>query len=625
MTPDLTPGAIEAIVSGNPFDKPVLQIISSKKITAQGSSADRYRLLLSDGLHSYSHAMLATQLNNLMESGEMDNLSVVKVDKYLCNTIQGDRRVLILLDLNVMARGEDVGQRLGNPQQFKPGEAKNENTVQSNGQPQAQSPVKKEPPAKSYNGPAATTNRPPQAASNFRPGNPQTNNYSVKASTPGTPGSSKVHTIASLTPYQNRWRIRARVTQKSGIRTWSNSRGEGRLFSVNFLDESGEIRATGFNEAVDKFYEMLEVNKVFFVSKGTLKTANKQYSNVNNDYEMTFNNDTMIELCNEDVDLPSVKFEFTKISELESKTPGNTVDLIGVVKSCGEVGTVVGKASQKEITKRDLQLCDQSGMVVNVTLWGNDAKAFDGSNNPVLAVKGARLSDYGGRSASVLASSQLLINPDIREAHLLRGWYDRDGHTSDFQTYRSEGGGGGGGGSATNWKCFSEIKNENIGNGEKADYFTSKATVIFLRKENCMYRACPTESCNKKLIDQGNGMFRCEKCSKEFPNFKWRMILSANIADFSDNQWVTCFQESAELILGKSADELGDMKENNEAAFDQVFQDAMFKSYIFRLRAKVETYNDESRLKTVCVNASPIDWQEQSQRLTEEIAKLRAS
>jgi hypothetical protein len=42
----------------------------------------------------FTDAMLATQLNNLMESGEMDSLSVVQVDKYLCNTIQGDRFVL---------------------------------------------------------------------------------------------------------------------------------------------------------------------------------------------------------------------------------------------------------------------------------------------------------------------------------------------------------------------------------------------------------------------------------------------------------------------------------------------------------------------------------------------------
>ena len=43
-------------------------------------------------------------------------------------------------------------------------------------------------------------------------------------------------------------------------------------------------------------------------------------------------------------------------------------------------------------------------------------------------------------------------------------------------------------GSSTNWKCFSEVKTENMGNADKADYFTSKGTVIFLRKENCMYK-----------------------------------------------------------------------------------------------------------------------------------------
>ncbi len=59
-----------------------------------------------------------------------------------------------------------------------------------------------------------------------------------------------------------RWTIKARVTQKSAIRTWSNSRGEGKLFNMNLLDESGEIRATAFKDEVDKYYDMIEVNKV---------------------------------------------------------------------------------------------------------------------------------------------------------------------------------------------------------------------------------------------------------------------------------------------------------------------------------------------------------------------------
>ena len=62
----------------------------------------------------------------------------------------------------------------------------------------------------------------------------------------------------------------------------------------------------------------------------------------------------------------------------------------------------------------------------------------------------------------------------------------------------------------------------------KADYFSCVATVVYLRKENSMYQACPTQDCNKKVIDQQNGLYRCEKCDREFPNFKYRMILSVS-------------------------------------------------------------------------------------------------
>jgi ssDNA-binding replication factor A large subunit len=35
-----------------------------------------------------------------------------------------------------------------------------------------------------------------------------------------------------------RWTIKARVTVKSDIRHWSNARGDGKLFSVNLLDDT---------------------------------------------------------------------------------------------------------------------------------------------------------------------------------------------------------------------------------------------------------------------------------------------------------------------------------------------------------------------------------------------------
>lgn len=42
-----------------------------------------------------------------------------------------------------------------------------------------------------------------------------------------------------------RWTICARVTNKSQIRTWSNSRGEGKLFSIELVDESVSICQVG--------------------------------------------------------------------------------------------------------------------------------------------------------------------------------------------------------------------------------------------------------------------------------------------------------------------------------------------------------------------------------------------
>lgn len=44
--------------------------------------------------------------------------------------------------------------------------------------------------------------------------------------------------LSSVSSVSPRWTIRARVSNKSSIRTWSNSRGDGKLFTVELVDES---------------------------------------------------------------------------------------------------------------------------------------------------------------------------------------------------------------------------------------------------------------------------------------------------------------------------------------------------------------------------------------------------
>uniref|UniRef100_A0A4W6BXZ8 Replication protein A subunit n=1 Tax=Lates calcarifer TaxID=8187 RepID=A0A4W6BXZ8_LATCA len=602
----ITPWCLQALSNGTGGNDAVLQCVNIRKIDG-GNGPARFRVMMSDGRHTLSSFMLSTQLNIMAEENRLAPNCICVLKKHVTNMLKDGRRIVIILEIDVIKPAEDVAGKIGEPTPYTEGKALKHRQTKA---PQSAPVPESRPPLQ------------PQNRNEVNRGFNRDFGKKAPSAVPNTPGgTSKVVPIASLNPYQSKWTIRARVTNKSTIRTWSNSRGDGKLFSMEVVDESGEIRVTGFNQEVDKFYTLIEVGKVYYISKCSLKIANKQYTSVKNDYEMTFSGESTVIPCDDSCDVPMVQCDFVSISDLENRDKDAIIDVIGVCKSVEEVTRITTK-SNREVTKRTLSLMDMSGKVVTVTLWGEEAEKFDGSGQPIVAIKGAKLSDFGGRSLSASFNSTLMINPDIPEAYKLRGWYDKEGHAMDGQSLTELKGGSGGGN--TNWKALSDVKTEHLGHGDKADYYTCIATIVYLRKENCLYQACPSQDCNKKVVDQQNGMYRCEKCDKEFPNFKYRLILSANIADYGDNQWVTCFQESAEAILGQNAAYLGQLKDSNETAFDEIFQQANFNTFVFRNRVKLETYNDESRIKATVMDVKPVDHKDYSKRLIMNIRKLAA-
>ena len=119
---------------------------------------------------------------------------------------------------------------------------------------------------------------------------PSRSNVSVSTS------HGNIYPIEALSPYAHKWTIKARCTNKSEIKTWHNKNGEGKLFSVNLLDESGEIKATGFNDQCDALYDIFQEGGVYYVtSPCRVQLAKKQYTNLNNDYELSFEKDTTVE------------------------------------------------------------------------------------------------------------------------------------------------------------------------------------------------------------------------------------------------------------------------------------------------------------------------------------------
>ena len=90
------------------------------------------------------------------------------------------------------------------------------------------------------------------------------------------------------------------------------------------------------------------------------------------------------------------------------------------------------------------------------------------------------------------------INPDMPEAHKLRGWYDNYGSSAQTSSISSGRGAGGSGGSGA-YKTFAEAKEQTQHAVEKPEYYSVKAMVSMINKEKALYMACATDDCNKKV------------------------------------------------------------------------------------------------------------------------------
>ncbi|KAK1846091.1 replication factor-a protein 1 [Colletotrichum chrysophilum] len=600
----ITKGALDAIFSdgdnaASRFPVPVLQCLQIKPLAAQaGGGAERYRIVLSD-VNNYVQCMLATQVNHVVHDGKLVRNCIVRITQYQANAVKG-KNILIILGLEVI---ENLGtpDKIGEPQAF---EAKAPPVANTTIGGQNFYGVKQE----------ETKPKPQQSIPTRTAGGAS-----------GQHGSNNIYPIEALSPYAHKWTIKARVTQKSDIRTWHKPSGEGKLFSVNLLDESGEIKATGFNEQVDQYYDLLQEGSVYYISNPCkVQLAKKQFTNLPNDYELTFERDTLIEKAEDQSNVPQVRFNFCNIQELQEVEKDATVDVIGVLKDVAEVSQIVSKSTGKPYEKRELTLVDDTNYSVRVTIWGKSATGFDVKPESVVAFKGVKVSDFGGRSLSLLSSGTMSIDPDITEAHRLKGWYDSSGRNDAFNTHNNMASMGNATGRKDQDKSIVQVKEENLGM-EQQDYFNLKATIVYIKQDNFAYPACMSEGCSKKVTDMGDGTWRCEKCDISHPRPEYRYIMSVNVCDHTNQLWLSCFDDVGRIIMGMSADDLMALREDDETKLAQAFEEANCRKLNFRCRAKMDTFGESQRVRYQVMSATQIDFKSEGAKLADLIKQFGIS
>lgn len=496
---------------------------------------------------------LATNLNHLVDNKTIELNGIVRLVKYGVNTIKNHRLVFV-----AEVGTDDVIK--GTPRIGEPVNIDNPAAASSNSTPSASA---------STSAPTTAPMSSNTPSSSFKPSSSTIPATSSNASS-ATFNSSTCQPISSLSPYKDRNIINARVTSKTEVKKWTNERGEGRLFSVSLLDASGEIRLTCFNDSVDQYFDLLQIGKVYEFSNFQVKIAKRQYGSIQNDYEISVDSNTTIKAVLEDVsEIPKIMYSFVPISKIAESKKDDILDVIGVIKECAELSQITVKSTQKQLTKRDVTLIDTSSASVRLTLWGKQAEDFteeEAASNPVIAIKGVRVNEYQGKTLSSMGTSQITFNPDISEAHSLRGWFDSLGGKVESVVNVSSS-------TSTNnnnsvnrdeRKYLSQVKDEALGQHEKPDYFSTVASVSYIKSENgtISYMACLTEGCNKKVIEEGPNQYRCERCQKVFDRCDHRYIMSIQIADPTGAIWVQAFNETGIQILEKSAEEMYHLKMN---------------------------------------------------------------
>lgn len=405
-------------------------------------------------------------------------------------------------------------------------------------------------------------------------------------------------------------------------------------FSFTVIDESCDLKVTAFKEDAEKFEPIIKVGECFTISNGVLKNKNAQYNNTGSDYELTLGRSSIIEPCDGDDDMPRQIYDFVPINKMESFTIEDRgrriVDVCGIIKSADtEITTLTSKTTGKDMFKRELIIVDNTKTQISLTLWGDTAKNFDHSQyvGEIVAVKGAQLGTFNGRSLSASFTSIIEFQIDQKGdeyAQKLMNWYNDEGNSESFKTITSSGGGSGGG--ATEWKLLNNI-NADCQSAGKPLFFVSKCTVTYVKKDNPAYRGCPGKEgsdakCNKKLMDEGNGNYRCEKCDFHTPTFNWRLILNAQIADDTGAVYTTFFGEQGEQLLDLNAQDFGALLEDKEGSSEKAYEKAIsgpiFKEFILSNRATVDTYQDEQRVRIASTRLAEVNYANYAEKLLEE-------
>jgi replication factor A1 len=373
--------------------------------------------------------------------------------------------------------------------------------------------------------------------------------------------------VLSMTCFD--WTIKARVLEKSDVRYWDKPTSKGKLFNVVLVDERGDqIKGTFFNNAVEMFYDVIEIMKVYTFSGGNVKNMNRAYSSLDVQFEISFDKNSVIKPMEDDDKIPSFKFNFQNIDYLPKLNINSSVDVCAILEEIGNIEEFTSKRGEL-LVKRNLMITDHTCHSIEVTLWNDLAKltefnGLDVKDCNIIVFKSIKIKDFNKISlSSDRTCTKVFINPkDNKQADFLRKWKaeKKSALLATPLTERRDKS------RDAKLKTISEIKEEwnnvLIHSNNKTDTLKIIGILgkLMLTDEKPLwYKSCPNEKCKKKVTLDHQGFYTCETCRQTFEICKYRYLCNLTISDCTGMLYATAFDESMSALLKISAHQLYDV------------------------------------------------------------------
>jgi hypothetical protein len=438
-----------------------------------------------------------------------------------------------------------------------------------------------------------------------------------------------------LTTFSKFTNILIRVLKKSTVKFFNSNatrKTTGQLFNLNITDKEGsEMQVTCFNKGVDKYYDMLQENKVYAICGGYIKLNDRKFLFGKNksEYKLVIDeNADIIEMPDDESIKTNHKNNFIKISEILDIGLYSIVDICVYVLDCGECMLKNTKNGSQYLRK--ITICDESECKAELNLWRNHAQ-IPIEKNQYLIIKNIKVGEFNGRNFSSYDDTEIQIDPEnFKEIEKLKIFINKNIYSGSGSAPES-----GIGSISVNENNLFNFRNlsamekpvnpnqnndpSNIGkvyfmqeildmienSSDNNEYNNNnmlkiKATITqMIHNDRNFYAGCLDSGCKRKSIfNEESREWICNYCSKTFEKPCYYYNLSLRVKDSSCEQWIDLFGTNAEKILKISAEDYRlALLSNNFEKLKEINDNVEFRTFYFCVKPKIQSFNGNYKKK----------------------------